>query len=322
MLFYQLDLEITMQLAKFLELNDQENFQKIKLLSLKKGLNPDFFNQIVEQADQEVLFKLAMNNPEIDALCKAPELESHWEDMWRLCGVNPKENALLNHEPVHEYQPMPTVPSCFELLKGLYLYENYRKIFKDMEHTQEFYNEVEEFLATSGLYGCFFSLNALCKGGLDLLHYKFDEKIAEKVIFYAELAAKYYLSAGYLLLANVYQELLKYQNETNLIGRNLSLQAFQAMSVAKRLEQYSAPMLNNAYQGKTLNEASNGQITSFSQALSRLQQYLSLSPLEIEIATNAAITEAGSIIKTYKLGKGSFTSRLDEEPAIVKPRML
>ncbi|WP_454782339.1 DUF5630 domain-containing protein [Legionella sp. WA2022007384] len=307
-----------MQLAKFLELNEQENYQQIKLLSLKKRLKPDFFYQIIEQADQEELFKLAINNPEIDAICKAPELKSHWEEMWRLCGVNPKENALVNLKPVHEYQPMSTVSSCFDLLKGLYLYENYRKIFNDMEHTKEFYDDVEEFLATSGLYGCFFALNALCKGGLDLLHYEFDEKIAEKVIFYAELAAKYYLSAGYLLLANVYQELLKHQNEPNFIGRNLSLQAFQAMGVAKRLEQYSAPMLNNAYQGKTLNEASNGQITSFSQALSRLQRYLSLSPLELEIATNAAITEAGSIIKTYKL----VHTRLDEEPAIVKPRML
>ncbi|KTD01393.1 DUF5630 domain-containing protein [Fluoribacter gormanii] len=311
-----------MQLAKFLELNDQEKFQQIKLLSLKKRLDPDFFNQIIEQADQEVLFKLAINNTEIDAICKAPEFKSHWEDMWRLCGANPKEHAVLNHEPVHEYQPMPTVSSCFDLLKGLYLYENYRKIFKDMEHTQQFYDDVEEFLATSGNYGCFFALNALCKGGLELLSHKFDDQIAEKIIFYAQIAAKYYLSAGYLLLANVYQELLKYQSETNLVGRNLSLQAFQAMSIAKRLEQYSAPMLNNAYQGKTLAEASNGQITSFSQALFRLQRHLNLSPLEIEMSTNAAITEAAAIKKIYKLEESFIHTRLDEEPISAKPRIL
>ncbi|WP_454783704.1 DUF5630 domain-containing protein [Legionella sp. WA2024007413] len=310
-----------MLLAKFLELNDQENYQQTKLLSLKKRLDPDFFYQIIAQADHELLFKLAMNNPEIDAICKAPELKSHWEDMWRLCGVNPKENASINSEAVHEYQPMPTISSCFDLLKGLYLYENFKKIFKDMEHTQELYDNAEEFLAASGLYGCFFALNALCKGGLELLHYKFDEKIAEKIIFYAQLAAKYYLSAGYLLLANVYQELLQYQNETNLVGWNLSLLAFQAMSVAKRLEQYSIPMLNNAYQGKTLEEASNGQITSFSQALNRLQRFLTLSPLDLEVATGAAIAEASAIKRTYKLEESLIPTRSEEEPFTAKPRM-
>ncbi|WP_158618889.1 DUF5630 domain-containing protein [Legionella qingyii] len=311
-----------MQLAKFLELNAQEKYQQMKLLSLKKRLDPDFFSQIIENSDHEVLFKLAMNNTEIDAICKAPEFKWYWEEIWRLCGVNPKENAALNHEPVHEYQPMPTVSSCFELLKGLYLYENYRKFFKDMEHTQKCYDDAEEFLAASGSYGCFFALNALCTGGLNLLHHEFDEQIAQKIIIYAQIAAKYYLSPGYLLLANVYQELLKYQNETNLVGRNLSLQAFQAMSVAKRLEPYSAPMLNNAYQGKTLEEASNGQITSFSQALFRLQQHLNLSPLEIEIATNAAITEAAAIKKIYKLEESFIHTRLDEEPTSTKPGIL
>lgn len=303
-----------MKLAKFLELTAQEKLQQIKILSLKKRLDPNFFNKIIKNSDHELLFRLAMATPEIDTICKSPELESYWEDIWRLCGINPKESASLNDEEVHEYQPMCTTSSCFDLLKGLYLYETYRKMFKeDMEHSGEFYKDAEEFLATSGLYGCFFALNALCKGGLDLLEQKFDEEIAQKTIVYAQIAAKYYWSVGYLLLANVYQELLKYQNQSNLVGLNLRLQSFQAMSVAKRLEQYSTPMLNNAYQGKTLSEASNGQINCFPQALMRLQKYLQLSPLEIEIVTNEAKNEAATIKNTYQLEKEFLVGTIENE---------
>lgn len=288
-----------MKLAKFLELNDREKNQQIKILTLKKNLNAGFFNRVIKNLDHDLLFKLAMMNPEIDTICKSPELKSHWEDLWRLCGVNPKDSAEQNGMPVHEYQPMCTVPSCFDLLKGLYLYEIYRQTFKDKERTDEFYRDAEEYLAASGLYGCFFALNALCQGGLDLLKDEFNEEIARKAILYAQVAAKYYLSPGYLLLANTYQELLKYQNQPSLVGLNLRLLSFQAISVAKRLESYSNSMLNNAYQGKTLSEASNGQITSFSQALLRSQKYLQLSPLELEIATNEAKNEAALIQKTY-----------------------
>ncbi|KTC79543.1 hypothetical protein Lche_1563 [Legionella cherrii] len=290
-----------MKLTKFLELNDREKDQQIKILSLKKGLNPVFFYRVIKNLDHDLLFKLAMINPEIDKICKSPELKSHWEDLWRLCGVNPKERAEQNGLPVHEYQPMCTVASCFDLLKGLYLYEIYRSTFKDKEHTDEFYRDAEEFLAASGLYGCFFALNALCQGGLDLLKQEFNEDIARKVILYAQVAAKYYLSAGYLLLGNSYQELLNYENQPSLVGLNLRHLSFKAISVAERLESYSHPMINNAYQGKSLSEASNGQITNFSQALLRSQKYLQLSPLELEIATNEAKTEAALIQKTYDL---------------------
>ncbi len=305
----------SMKLAKFLELNTQEKVQQVKILTLQKRFGSDFCNKLIKNLDQALVFRLAIVDTEIDKVCKSPELEAYWQDIWRLCGINPKETAALNHKPVHEYHPMTTVPSCFDLLKGLYLYEMFRKTFKDMdiEHTEEFYKDAEEYLVTSGLYGCFFALNALCKGGLDLLEHKFDDKIAEKIIFYAKIAANYHLSAGYLLLSNVYQELLKYQNQSNLVGLNLPLLSFQAMSVAKKLEPYSAPMLNNAYQGKTLSEASSGLISSFSQGLLRLQQHLQLSSKEVEIATNNAITEVSSIKKTYSLENESIdeAARID-----------
>ncbi|QLZ69073.1 hypothetical protein FOLKNPGA_01855 [Legionella sp. PC1000] len=305
-----------MKLAKFLELNTQERVQQIKILSIQKRFGSDFSNEIIKNLDQALVFRLAMINSEIDKACKSSELEAYWQDIWRLCGINPKEAAGLNHEPVHEYQPMITIPSCFDLLKGLYLYEIFRGTFKDkdIEHSEEFYKDAEEYLLASGLYGCFFALNALCKGGLDLLEHKFDEKIAEKIMLYAKIAANYHLSAGYLLLSNVYQELLKYQNQTNLVGLDLRLQSFQAMSVAKRLEQYSVPMLNNAFQGKTLTEATNGRISSFSQGLLRLQQHLRLSPQEIEIATNDAITEVASIKKAHGFENESLVEVVRTDP--------
>ncbi|KTD73311.1 DUF5630 domain-containing protein [Legionella tucsonensis] len=309
-----------MKLVKFLELTAQEKIQQFKILSLKNRFDSDYLNRLIKNLDPELLFRLAMVNPEIDKVCKSPELEAYWENIWRLCGINPKEAAALNQESVHEYQPMITTPSCFDLLKGLYLYEVFRKTFKDMEHTEEYYKDAEEYLAVSGVYGCFFALNALCQGGFALLEHKFDEKIVEKIVFYAKIAASYYLSAGHLLLANVYQELLKYQNQTNLVGLNLRLQSFQAMNVAKKLEPYSAPMLNNAYQGKTLFEASNGQIISFSQALVRLQQHLQLSPKEVEIATNDAVTEVAAIKKTHNLESESHVGfiRADHSSGIIK----
>ncbi|CAM3127623.1 Uncharacterised protein [Legionella steigerwaltii] len=306
-----------MKLAKFLELNAQEKNQQIKILSLKKRLDPIFFNQVIKNLDHELLFKLALTNPEIDKICKSPELKSHWEDVWRLCGVNPKEHAEQNGKPIHEYQAMCTVPSCFDLLKGLYLYEIYRTTFKDKKHTNEFYQDAEEYLAASGLNGCFFALNVLCQGGLNLLEQEFDEEIARKTILYAQVAAKYYLSAGYLLLGNTYQELLRYQNQSILVGLNLRLLSFQALSVAKRLEQYSDPMLNNAYQGKTLSEASNGQISNLSQALLRSQKFLVLSPLEIEIATTEAKTEAALIQKTYNLEKTLAEASVSSAPSAI-----
>ncbi|MCW8385604.1 DUF5630 domain-containing protein [Fluoribacter dumoffii] len=298
--------EENMKLAQFLELNTQEEHQQIKILSLKKNIDPDSFNRTIKNFDQELLLKLAIANPEIDKICKSQELESHWEDLWRLCGLNPKEYAQGNGKPVHEYQPMCTTPSCFDLLKGLYLYETYRKVLKNKEDKSEFYKDAEEYLATSGLYGCYFSLNALCMGGFELLSQEFNEEIAKKIIFYAQIAAQYYLSPGYLLLANCYQELLKYQDQSNLTGLNLRLLSFKAMSVAQRLESYSGPMLNNAYQGKTLSEASNGKLSSFSQALFRLQTYLGLSAGEIEIAMMEANHEATLIKSSYQLEIKSF----------------
>ncbi|STY29283.1 Uncharacterised protein [Legionella wadsworthii] len=290
-----------MKLDKFLELTPHEKMKEIKILNLTKKFDPAFINKIIKNMDLELLLKLAISNPDIDNLCKSSDLESYWMDIWRQCGLNPQEKAEVNHNPIHEYQLICTVPSCFDLIKGLYLYESYRKLFKDKEHTSEYYKDVEEYLAASGLYGCFLALNALCKGGLVLLEQNFDEDICNKIIFYAQVAAKFYWSPGYSLLANIYQELIKYQHEAALEGLNLRLLSFQAMSVANIIEIHSAPMMNNAYQGKKLSEASDGQIQNFSQALMRLQHHLSLSPLEIEAATLNAKIEAHSIKKAYHL---------------------
>lgn len=283
-----------MNLAKFLELSIEENLQQKKIEGLQKISNRAVFYNAIIRYKVPLLLKLAIVNPEINKICNAPELNDYWSELWRKSGLNPNEQAEKNHKSVQEYLPMPTI-SCLDLLKGHFLYEAYQAMIQKKEISDELVKEAAEYLSRSAEYGSYFALNALCKNGLALLESEFDPEIAIKVIYYANLAAKFYLSPGYLLLGNVYQELLLYKNQKLFEGTNLPLLAMQAIIIANKLEDFSIPMINNAYQGKTLLEASDGKIKNFSQALYRLQDFLKLNSTEVESAYKSATIEANNI---------------------------
>ncbi|KTD34024.1 DUF5630 domain-containing protein [Legionella israelensis] len=287
-----------MKLIQFLTLSETEKLKEQKILKLKEVLKPECFYNAIVRYDTEVLLKLAIVNPEIDALCRSPELDDYWQELWRQAGENPSKKESGSQVATQEYLPMSTV-SCLDLLKGLYLYEAYQSLLEKEEMTEQLIEDAKDYLYSSAEHGCFFALNALCVNGLALLKSRFDPDIASRVIYYANLAAKYYLSAGYLLLGNVCCELLLYEEEDIFRGMNLRFMSFNALVVAKMLQDISMPMINNAYQGKTLEEASHGAIKNFSHALERIQRSLRLTSFEVNQAYKKAGLEADSIKQKF-----------------------
>lgn len=303
-----------MKLAKFLQLSEDEKIQNQTIKVLQKIPNRQIFYNSITRYPTELILKMAIIDPEINQICNSPELTHYWKEFWRQSGTNPTELAELNGEPVKEYSSMYTT-CCFELLKGLYLYNAYQNLLEKKPITQQVINKAEEYLHASAQYGCFFAINALCIHGLTQLKSSFDPLIATKIINYANLASKLYLSPGYLLLSNVYQELIPYQNKPLFERSNLRFNAFQAVVVAKKLEKISAPMINNAYQGKTLSEASNGKISSFAQAELRLQKFLQLNYSELELVYKHANDEAAQIKTAFFV---HLATLVEEEKAEVR----
>ncbi|MFJ1267698.1 DUF5630 domain-containing protein [Legionella lytica] len=261
---------------------------------------PELIENLIKQSDTELVFNLALIDSEFDRLCKSPRLEPHWVNLWRLCGTNPREEAEENHQPIHEYSPMSTVSSCFELLKGYYLYHTYTSLLDDEGDLSEAeFEEAKELLQESANCGCFFAMNVLCREGLSMLNTTFDGATAELVLKYATKASELYLAPGYLLLGSVCQELMRYQDNPHSPPYPFAQLAFSSYTMAKYLEPISGPMINNAYQGKTLKEASNGAFSTFFEAQLRMQTHLKLSPMQITHLSTIAKNEAKNIEVRY-----------------------
>lgn len=282
-----------MSAIDFLKLTQEEQVKKEQIYRYwnlnKDPANPSLLHNILTKYDTDLLLKLAISDPQFDLLCKLPVFEAHWVELWRQCGINPREEARTNHQPVQEYVPMATVPSCFDLLKGYYLYTIYRNLVDDEQKlTKEQRKDAQELLQASADCGCFFAINALCKNGLLSLRHQFSMDILLIILQYAQKAANFYLSPGYLLLGTVYQELISYQNKIAFNSYKFAEMAFEAYEVAKKLESLSQPMFTNAYQGKTLYEASNGAFSTLFEAQLRLQKHLNLDAHAIARTTENA----------------------------------
>ncbi|WP_133135320.1 DUF5630 domain-containing protein [Legionella rowbothamii] len=289
---------------RFYQLTKLEEFYKEKLYQAwkksKQYNSPELIEALIKEYDTEIIFKLALTNSEFNEVCKSPNLEPHWINLWRLCGTNPREEAEENNEPIQEFSPMLTVSSCFELLKGYYLYQRYLTLV-DMEGdlSEEELTDAKKLLLASADCGCFFAMNALCREGLLTLKEAFREDTALLVFHYATLAAELYLAPGYLLLGSVCQELIRYKDNTDWTPSQLAQLAFQSYTMAKYLEPISGPMLNNAYQGQSLTEASKGAFSTFFKAQLRMQEHLRLSPEEVNKLTAKAKIEANRIEAYY-----------------------
>ncbi|MDR3501769.1 MAG: DUF5630 domain-containing protein [Legionella sp.] len=289
---------------RFYQLTKPDQLSKEELyLTWKKSKDenrPGLIETLIQAYDTELLFKFALTDPEFNEVCKSPNLEPHWVNLWRLCGTNPREEAEENHKPIQEYSPMFTVSSCFELLKGYYLYQTYTSLIDDEgDLSAAQFEDAKTLLLASADCGCFFAMNVLCREGLIALKETFNEDIALLVLHYATQAAELYLAPGHLLLGSVYQELIRYQDNAQWAPYRLAQLAFQSYTIAKHLEPISGPMLNNAYQGKTLKEASNGAFSTFFEAQLRIQEHLRLSPTEVNHLSAISKNEAAEIEARY-----------------------
>ncbi len=278
-----------MKLAEFLTLSGEEEkaYQAILLVkreskeeekSAELSVSKPVFNCIIG-IDLAVLIKIALKYPLINALCESPQFALHWQEQWRQSGLNPPGEFHRSELPTHEYAPMPTI-SCFQLLQGLYIYKTYRKRYAGFDKlTPALQEEAREYLELSSKLGCFFAINVLCKQGLERLEEaKPDRQLVFQMLDLAKKAADLYWTPGYLLLSTVTQELSLYADalfkDKYLLPQQIFFRdALVALKVAQKLEKDSEAMLNNAYQGKTLEQASQGAIRSWLQANVRLKNF-------------------------------------------------
>lgn len=290
-----------MKLTEYLQLNDKEIIFKNELLSVYKLAEPHqrssanktlnapllhLLNDITE-ADVSTVLKAALSDPKFDAACRLPQLEEHWKNLWRQCG--PKEPQTV------EYLPMSTL-SCFELLKGIFVYEGYRKLINESKDLTTIpISEAEDYLTLAADCGCFFALNALCVRGLELAADLADTELRKtkiaKVLSYAEKCANWYWTPGYLLLSNILQELsaidvaLNQDVDKLAYKEKLFSEALEAMQIAQKLEEISENMIHNAYQGRTIKEASKNKITSWLQAKLKIQEQANGLLKHVDVAT-------------------------------------
>ena len=180
------------------------------------------------------LIKYALILPEVDSFCKYPPFNELWDTRWHAC-TNAYDASLLSSKELGDvsvdfkYKPQPTLHS-FELLKGIFIYANYK--IRVASGVEEDKNKANNFLILSAHLGFFAALNTLCK--LELVSPSKDTSISLR---WAQKAAELYLTPGYLLLAVIYYKQKNY------------LEALHSLILAKELLPYSRVFINNAYHG-------------------------------------------------------------------------
>ncbi|KTD47358.1 Ankyrin repeat protein [Legionella rubrilucens] len=240
---------------------------------------------LIKAISLATLIKLAIEDNSVDTLCRHPALERHWNERWRLSGRNPREMAIKNYQPVHEYLPQPTIPT-FQLLQGIFLYSQY-KTTSDAAMLH---------LYQAAEVGYFPALNVLtnyCLTQTDLHH---------KALVYAALAADYYWTPGYLLLAVTELKLEQYDK------------ALFHLIIAEKLLPYSDAMINNAYQGQSLAVIAQPLMPSLDahnwmEAKIKLAE---LSHLPLNMVTSRLYAQADRVVEEIKASFNPVPEEPDE----------
>jgi hypothetical protein len=244
------------------------------------------------------LLKLAIATPRIDKLLSLPVFQAYWNLCWQKSG--PQTPSLLT------YETMSTI-SSLELLKGIYIYEGYRKLIQDMpSDAPDLLLQAEEYLSRAGDFGCYYAINVLCTEGLkttlQIEDVETKQNKVQKILHYAKKAADVYLTPGYLLLSSVYHELTAQSGtifeDNGCTEKYYFFQAILALQLAHKLEPYSFPMIHNAYQGQTINEVSDNKIKSWFQFKTRLQTLSKglLTIIDVNKAADLAVTTVPVIL--------------------------
>jgi hypothetical protein len=312
------------KLSEFLKLSDAELALQGKIMNaaVKHG-SPESFSKldIVDQELEELIYtadlsqivKLTLVNPAINKLCSGPCFTKLWTEVWHQWG-----KACGNQD----FVSVPTI-SDYDQVKGFYIYQAYLKGLKEEEPSLEFIKTAEEYLTRSSDHGCYFAMNALCTHGLTFLKSLAQpEEIREagdKVMKYAEKAADLHWTPGYMLLSNVFQELslyvkALYPGDPIVSKEQHYLRALNALWVAQKLEPYSKDMVSNAYLGKTIWEATYGQVKTWFAARVRLQGLSNgiIRENDVSEQERKAKSTCNEICKKYKLSENPAKA-MDEE---------
>lgn len=243
------------QLNELRSLDEANDFawEKNRLIKLQQNDTLQFYKTITEY-ELDALMKLTEKYPEIADLCQSPDFNQHWENVIRHSGKNPPSQASINGLPVHQYLPQWSILP-FAFVKGLHAYNKYLLLTKTGKR-----GAAENALALAIKYGNFNGMNAFCKKSLLQLQNHFDLALLYKVIAVAERAAKLHCTPGFLLLANIY---LQVSALTSLIDEKVQsklekeylLLSFQSIIIAENIQPISQEMVNNAFQGKSIQEA-------------------------------------------------------------------
>ncbi|HHT0591818.1 TPA: DUF5630 domain-containing protein [Legionella anisa] len=274
-----------MPFTEFLKLNKEELSTLNPLLVLieqfqpsKMSVAPDTSTlvSLIENIDLGLLIRGTFTYPKLDALCKQSELIPFWNERWRLCGhahnpVDENDKKAEVRAKTHEYKPQVTLHT-FELLKGIFIYAQYN--FHQSSGNPIYMSYAPAYLKCAAQLGYFPALNALYKNAFQ------RNKLAEALIYATQLAALYW-TPGYLLCCLIYYKADNYK------------EALLNLLVAEKLMPFSDAMINNAYQGQSVNSIlSSAGLTSLTAAKSYLAE---LSDLPMNYVTSSLYTKAKEI---------------------------
>lgn len=196
----------------------------------------------VEKLGMALLIRAALSNQQLNSLCKHPCLNNIWNEKWRNCGLNPSNalgQALNPSRPIHEYKPQPTLHT-FDLLKGIFIYSQYKHHLNASEEKPRTY--APAYLQFAAHLGYFPALSGLCKQ-------EFTKKSHSQALFYASKAAELYWTPGFFLLG-----VITYNIANQAKSEPLYKEALLHLIMAEKLRPHSEAMINNAYQGKSVEE--------------------------------------------------------------------
>lgn len=286
--------------ALFVLENHEEKVARLLLESIQENRLDIIRSIILNPEYSSTILKLGIINKTINTFLADKEFEPYWQNLWRLCGVNPKEAALENNQAIHENLPLITV-SCYQLVKTHFCYEAYRKLTDNgINESSPRGGMLIAILNAAALEGSFFASNAFCTNGLRLF-LENHEKVSglrELIISLAKNAAKIHFTPGYYLLANVYAAVANAESN-EVIAKEFRKKAYTALCLAQKLQPYSTASLNNAYQGLTLEQASNGKFKSWFHA----KVLLKLTATEERLAKSQADIEFNLLKKEYLLNE-------------------
>lgn len=291
-------------LQQFLKLTTAEKIYLKPLLELSRALEQGTLSSQeqtalaseIEKIDFALLIRAALGNPKLNTLCKHPSLNAIWNEKWRLCGLNPLRTGepAQAGRPIHEYKPQSTLHT-FELLKGIFVYGQYKHHLKAEEEINRAY--APPYLQLAAYLGYFPALSGLCKQAL-------AQNSLDHALFYASKAAELYWTPGYFLLAITTYTLAKRDKNESFYQT-----ALLQLIIAEKLMPHAEAMINNAYQGKSvataLAEAGLSDLIALKQELARL------AGLSMPWVTTTLYKQAAQ--EANKIVDEAFSSNQNEE---------